>query len=317
MKISGGRGGKYVDASTQAWSPLDQNQRLDAYYHFSEKSARPYGSTRPKYTLGRDSSEVFIAAESLATLPEIAAMTINQRAELFMMRTLEDKHLEAEEVIPPTSLSEPRSPTDDESFRRSKRIGQSRKKKKYRPSSAIQRSPAKVVESSSKVRPMSAPARMTKRLPVRIYGSQFVAEVRALPEMPNARIVPKTGGKRGHNNAIFRDVSKQKAPAVITSQDCRSSPLQKPEPVAAENLDELITMHTDELGIAVEEQRLVEFTGTLNIQLSTPTPWASVRYSLDGEPVKKTSRIYRSASVSQARRRSSLLMDFFCSSCSC
>lgn len=42
MKISGGRGGKYVDASTQAWSPLDQNQRLDAYYHFSEKSARRF-----------------------------------------------------------------------------------------------------------------------------------------------------------------------------------------------------------------------------------------------------------------------------------
>ena len=38
MRISGGKGDKFVDINPQAWNPLEQNQRLDAYYHFCEKS---------------------------------------------------------------------------------------------------------------------------------------------------------------------------------------------------------------------------------------------------------------------------------------
>ena len=64
-----------------------------------------------------------------------------------------------------------------------------------------------------------------------------------------------------------------------------------------ENLHSSIGVETptpvDESIKVVEEQRIIEFTGILCVQLSTRTPWASVRYSLDGEPVRKTSRIYR------------------------
>ena len=142
-----------------------------------------------------------IPAQSLATLPDIAAMTIQIRADLFAAKNIQETQM----ATPSGSVSKERSLVEEEVITQSKSIG-SPKKKKSRPSTAIKRPTLRAVESSPKVRPNSAPARMTKQLPVRVYGSQYMAEVRALPDMPTARIMPKMGGKRGHHNAILKDI---------------------------------------------------------------------------------------------------------------
>lgn len=151
------------------------------------------------------------------------------------------------------------------------------RKTKRRPQTAQHKKPTPPEGAPKKPRPESAPARLTKRLPVKTYASQYQAEVRALPDPPKVGVSAKTGGKLGHHNSITSDQKLKDPPQRKPPVEDGPEPEAEPTP--------RLTMP--------EDHRMIEFTGTVVVRLSATTQWANVRYTLDGGPVDVRSRVAR------------------------
>lgn len=283
-----------IEIDEEAWRPLKIQERLDAYYSFREARADDLMPLPPIFDPFAHRQLSFIAAEALGELPETAHMTIKARRAHFnpksrdeILADNEKRRLEAEakkaqqaeresakrrEAEREEAKAEAKREAEQEKADEAAGIKKKKKKKPQagsRPASAAIERP-KMVAS---VRPMSAPAKMAKKLPIITYATEFRGAVRGLPDAPQCEVKAQAGSKTGHRSVVLSDrvlgevkPAAEDGPLVPTPRNANGSP---------------------------REHRTVEFTGTLVMKLTSATPWANVRYTLDGNAVKRTSRIYR------------------------
>ena len=292
---------QYAEVDEKAWRPLEIQERLDAYYSFREARHEELKPLPKKADPFAHRELSFIPAESLGTLPETAHMTIAARRAFFnpksreeIIADLEKRRLEAEarqaarEEAERLALREAEAAAEAEAARleaeqdaadeaAGKKKKKKRKKKKKaaggsRPASAAVERP----KGAAAKRPLSAPAKIARALPIRTYATEFRGAVRGLPDAPTCDVKAAPGSRTGHRSAILSD----KEVYAVKEPSVEDGPVD-PDPTPR-NADG-----------TPREHRTVEFTGTLLMRLTSATPWANVRYTLDGSAVKRTSRIYR------------------------
>ncbi|KAJ8606902.1 hypothetical protein CTAYLR_008932 [Chrysophaeum taylorii] len=278
---------RFVEIDMRAWKPLPENQRLDAYYMHCElsgaKQLRDEANEAQKQH--QQDPTLLISAESLSELPAtgqqfLAEHDLHQKSAPALLASPQS----ADVVAPPAEdiaargvlvTQQPSETTADDP---SSPMASSRKgrKKKRRPSTAHpSRRVVPTADDDATPRPQSAPARLVNRPPIKVYATHFEDEVRGPPDVPSARCEPKPGTRRGHHNTVISD--EKENPSTMT-RFSRVVPFASPdyhEPPA--------------------EQRIVSFTGAVLVTLASATPWATVRYTLDGGAVTRFSRIFRHA----------------------
>ncbi|KAJ1460443.1 ankyrin repeat-containing domain protein [Pelagophyceae sp. CCMP2097] len=268
----------YERLDEAAWTPLPEDERLDAYYHHCELTgaaalALKLAEEQPKPDRPAD----WIAAESLRTLPEPRDAETGFAA-------LGRLRLKLDGAPPPEPL-----PPDSESVEEVA-VG----KKKRKKSTRHQKEPAAALAEALIVavaRPASAPA---ARPPVRTYATQYRPEVRAAPEVPQIELCAKANTKRTQNNEILTDDGAP-APALASL---------RPQPPARDKVFRAQRSPGRGELLAPDKaprERTVTYTGMLIVSLAAPTAWATVRYTLDGSEPGKTSRIYRGPFEVRAR----------------
>lgn len=292
---------QYAEVDEKAWRPLEIQERLDAYYSFREARHEELKPLPKKADPFAHRELSFIPAESLGTLPETAHMTIAARRAFFnpksreeIIADLEKRRLEAEarqaarEEAERLALREAEAAAEAEAARleaeqdaADEAAGKKKKKKRKKKKKAAGGSrPASAAVERPKVaaakRPLSAPAKIARALPIRTYATEFRGAVRGLPDAPTCDVKAAPGSRTGHRSAILSD----KEVYAVKEPSVEDGPVD-PDPTPR-NADG-----------TPREHRTVEFTGTLLMRLTSATPWANVRYTLDGSAVKRTSRIYR------------------------
>ena len=287
-----------IEIDEEAWRPLKIQERLDAYYSFREARADDLMPLPPTFDPFAHRQLSFIAAEELGELPETAHMTIKARRAHFNPKSRDEiladnqkRRLEAEakkaqqaereagkrrEVERAEAEAEAKRETEQLKADEAAGVKKKKKKKKKKKPQAGSRPASAAIERPkmvASVRPMSAPAKMAKKLPIITYATEFRGAVRGLPDAPQCEVKAAAGSKTGHRSAVLSDrvlgevkPAQEDEPLVPTPRNADGSP---------------------------REHRTVEFTGTLVMKLTSATPWANVRYTLDGHAVKRTSRIYR------------------------
>lgn len=272
---------RFVELNLEAWKPLPENQRLDAYYHHREL----FGNQRQSVEKQEDPIKNEIQAESLGELPPTAWMTIEERN---LLRDVGQSEALPESPQPQAeeeTLPEASSPTISESKELKPKY---RRKRSSKQQEEVQRvAPAAKLEDS--LRPQSAPARLGKQAPVRIYANHFREEVRGAPEPPRLVCSTKACERRGFTNNIFSDVitrqrgkenTVEKHASSVRKKVSRSAGAARVVPVVDDDLSEMV------------ERRVITFSGTISAHLESATPWSTVRYTLDGTAVRQNSPMY-------------------------
>ena len=275
---------QFVEIDPRAWTPLPESERLDAYYHLREvqgAAALLLKAQEEALLLKKRGTMDVIRAEVLGQLPATADMSIEERLKLMHPEIIEEK----KEALP---LKKEMTEVEEElaALRREK-------KRSKRPQTAL------TTNKKDANRPTSAPARFIRKAPIRVYGDEGE---RGPPDPPLMSCTPKKSYKRGYNNTIFSDrlmydEDQKKKEQKITTRSKPAWASKKIVPVEEEPLRGLTPRRAETLRQCPENQRvrrvrLIEFTGTIIIQLTSPTPWATVRYAFDGEVVHSRSTIF-------------------------
>lgn len=273
-----------MELNLEAWKPLPENQRLDAYYHHCELlGTHPRDAEKHE-----DHTQPVIQAESLGELPPTAWMTIEERN---LLRVVGRSESSSELTQPPAEEEEPQPELDA-----SPQIAESKETKpKYRRKRSSKQqeevqhaTPAAKPEES--FRPQSAPARLGKPAPVRVYANQFREEVRGAPEPPRLVCSTKAFERRGFNSNIYSD--------VVTRQNGKENAGEKPASNVKKKVSRFaatarVVPVVDDASTEMIERRVITFSGTVLAHLESTTPWSTVRYTLDGTAVRQKSPLYQ------------------------